>query len=638
MKLKYVFAKVSFGFACAFLAASSLAQAADKFLELKPARIAEIEAMLPEQPTGFGRPISDRGFWTNAQTRAVVGSAVADAEKLLGQKFPAWSDDLYLDFSRTGTRPPGERMLKARRSWLKPLVVAECCENQGRFLPMLNQILREFADEPSWTLPAHDRNLESFHREKYFVDLEASSFGAELAQAIYLLGDRLDPGVRQQVIAAIEKRIFTPIHNSLLTGEGTHWLGSEKSPVQNNWNAVCLAGVVGAAQTLLPDRHERAVFIAAGEHYVQYFINGFRDDGYCDEGAGYWVYGFGNYVILREVLANATRGKIDLFANPKIMNIARYGERIQLLEHTAPPFADCHFGTKVDVGLVGYCNRVLKIGGSANNSTPSVCNEKLSAQFMSVTPCAVAAEHIAANDESIALRSFFDQAGVLVCRPKFGTACRISAAIKAGGNGSHSHNDIGSFVINSGNQELLGDPGGPRAYNNKVFGPERYTYKILNSFGHPVPVVAGQLQLDATKIHPKVLATHFTETQDEISIDLKPAYAVAGLEKLTRTMRYTRSGDGAVEIEDSVAFKTPMAFAVALPNFGTWKQIDRQTVEFVCNGEKIQATIETPEEFDLTSERVQELDAPAFSRLGIRLRNPVTAATVKVKFTPAAKQ
>jgi len=611
--------------------------AAEKFVELKPNRIVQIEMMLPELPAGFGRPASDRGFWTNNQTLSIAAGAVTEAEKLLSQKFPAWSDDVYLDFSRTGTRPPGEKMLRARRSWLKPIVVAECLENQGRFLPLLNQILREFADEPTWTLPAHDENLDNFHRKKYFVDLAASAFGAELAQAIYLLGDRLDPVVRRQVTAAIEERIFAPIRHGLHNGEGTYWLGSKKSPVQNNWNAVCLAGVVGAARILLTDRHERAVFIAAGEHYSQYFLNGIRDDGYCDEGAGYWAYGFGNYVVLREILVDATHGNLDLFENPKIRNVALYGERIQLLENATPPFADCRFGTKVDVGLVGYCNHVLKIGRSASNATPSICNENLATQFMSVTPCAKLAESAAADDESISLRSFFNQAGVLVCRPKSGSPCRISAAIKAGGNSSHSHNDIGSFVIASGDQEMVGDPGGPHAYNNKVFGPERYNYKSLNSFGHPVPVVAGKLQRNATTVKPKVLATHFTDEQDEINIDLKPAYKISGLQKLTRTMRYSRSGAGAVEIEDTVIFKVPTMFELALPNFGNYKMIDKQTIEFASGGEKILATIETPNGFELTCERIEELDEPVFTRLGLKLLKPVTAAILKVTFHPVSR-
>ena len=605
---------------------------AAELVELNPARVAEIEAMLPAQPAGFGRPISDRIFWSDEKTHATAGSTLADAEKLLGQKFPAWSDDLYLDFSRTGTRPPGEKMLKARRNWLAPLVVAECLENQGRFLPLLNQILAEFAGEPTWTLPAHDGSLDNFHRKKYFVDLEASAFSADLAEALYLLGDRLDPAVRRQVMAALEERIFNPIRHSLATGKGTYWLGSKSAPVQNNWNAVCLAGVVGAARTLLPDRHDRALFIAAGEHYSAYFINGFRDDGYCDEGPGYWAFGFGRYAILREILASATGGRVELFSQPKIENIVLYGLRIQMLDQSVPPFADCRFGTKADTNLISYFNQVLNLGAAGYNQNSAFGREKLATLFMTATPIVARQNRRVTEIDLIGLRSFFDQAGVLVCRPAPGSSNRLSVAIKSGGNSSHSHNDIGSFVIASGGQELVGDPGGPHAYNNKVFGPERYTYKILNSFGHPVPVVAGQLQLDATKIHPKVIATHFTEKQDEISIDLKPAYAVPALKKLVRTLRYSRSGTGAVEVEDAVVFKKPAALELALPNFGSCIQMDQQTIEFAFGGEKLQATIETPDGFELTSERIEELGAPAFTRIEVKLLKPVLSATVKVKF------
>ena len=617
-----------------FFAPTVCCLAAAPYRELDDQRISQIEAMLPEQPGGFGNPITDRVFWSAAMTPAAASNVVAEAAALLGKDIPAWSDDLYLDFSRTGTRPPGEKMLRDRQVWLYPLVVAECVENQGRFLPIINQVLQAYTSEPTWTLPAHDGNLDSFHHKKYFVDLRASAFGAELAQAIYLLGDRLDPTVRQQVTTAMEERIFAPIRHSLVTGEGTYWLGSKSAPVQNNWNAVCLAGVVGAARTLLPARHDRAVFLAAGEHYSAYFINGFRADGYCDEGAGYWAYGFGNYVILREVLADATAGRIDLFTHSKIRSIALYGERIQLLEHTAPPFADCRFGTKADVGLIGYCNRVLKTGDTGDNQTPSACKEKLAMQFMTATPCAAAAETAAAKSESTALRSFFDQAGVLVCRPTPGTSNRLSVAIKAGGNSSHSHNDIGSFVIALGDAEIAGDPGGPHAYDNKTFGPERFTYKILNSFGHPVPVVAGKLQRDATKVHPKVLKTKFTAAQDEIEIDLQPAYDVPELKKLVRAMTFSRAGAGEVKIRDTVSFATPQTFEVAIQTLGSFRRVDERTIEIEFAGKKLRVEVQTPDGFQIIEERIEELGAPAFTRLGIKLKKPLLTGEVVVTFCP----
>lgn len=141
---------------------------------------------------------------------------------------------------------------------------------------------------------------------------------------------------------------------------------------------------------------------------------------------------------------------------------------------------------------------------------------------MPVTPCAAvpSGAGVAAESE---LRSYFAHAGVLVARPAGGSPSRLSVAIKAGGNGSHSHNDIGSIVVAVGPTVLAGDPGGPFAYDNQTFTAQRFIRKLLNSFGHPVPVVAGQLQVDATKVHPRVLATQFAPDADEMQLDLTAA-------------------------------------------------------------------------------------------------------------------
>lgn len=337
-------------------------QAEERFAELQPGRIAEIATVLPDLPAGFGRPASDRAFWSSAELRRVAGEAVGSAEKMLWRTLPPWSDALYLDYSRTGQRAPGEKMLKARYHWLQPLVLAECVEIKGRFLPLLNHVLTAYASDPCWNLPAHDDKLGSFHRDHYSVDLASATFGAEIAQTLYWLGDRLDPAVRQQIYQALTTRVFDPVRESLVTGQGTFWLGSRADSQQNNWNAVCLAGVVGAARTVLPDRHERAVFVAAGEHYSRYFINSFGADGYCTEGPGYYHYGFGNYVVLRAILPDATGGRLELFSDEKITNIAAYGVRIQMLDGAVPPFEDCRFGTLADAALAGYCNQVLQLG------------------------------------------------------------------------------------------------------------------------------------------------------------------------------------------------------------------------------------------------------------------------------------
>jgi len=247
--------------------------------------------------------------------------------------------------------------------------------------------------------------------------------------------------------------------------------------------------------------------------------------------------------------------------------------------------------------------------------------------FMQAVPVAGAST---TDGNQIGLHSYFEDAGVLVCRPLPGPANRMGVAIKAGGNGSHSHNDIGSFVVVLNGEIPVGDPGGPHAYNSETFGPKRYDSKLLNSFGHPVPVVDGKLQKDATTVVPKVLSTKFTDAADEIRIDMSPAYEVPGLRNLERTMRFERAGNGQVVIEDRVLADHPITFEIALPTIGSFKSLDDRTIEFSSGKAKLIATIETPDGFALSDEIITELGAPPFHRVGLKLNKPVSSATVRV--------
>ena len=89
--------------------------------------------------------------------------------------------------------------------------------------------------------------------------------------------------------------------------------------VTNNWNSVCLAGVTGAALTLLADKEERAYFVAAAEKYNVYGMKGYADDGYCSEGVGYYNYGFRAYILLREEVCRDTcqTNRVPVICNRK---------------------------------------------------------------------------------------------------------------------------------------------------------------------------------------------------------------------------------------------------------------------------------------------------------------------------------
>src|SRR5579871_4837525 len=186
------------------LAAPALARA-EQFAELDANRVHEIATMLPEHPSGFGVPCSDRGAW--AAQADHLQSFTNDAEHILTQPLPPFDPDAYLAFTRTGDRLPMERNLHARADQLVPLVLAECAEYKGRFLPRIEEVMDSLVAQPSWTLSAHDPQLLNFHSTRYYVDLNAADMGDMLAEALYLLGDKIPSATRSKVTAGMEKHV-----------------------------------------------------------------------------------------------------------------------------------------------------------------------------------------------------------------------------------------------------------------------------------------------------------------------------------------------------------------------------------------------------------------------------------------------
>ena len=116
--------------------------AAEKPTPLNENRVKEWAAMLPEKPRGVGPTIADRQAWKTVADAAKFQDAVPSAEQLLSQPIPDLTDDLLLDYSRTGNRSRCEKVIRERRGRINSLVLAECIENRGRFLPAIETAIR----------------------------------------------------------------------------------------------------------------------------------------------------------------------------------------------------------------------------------------------------------------------------------------------------------------------------------------------------------------------------------------------------------------------------------------------------------------------------------------------------------------
>ena len=603
--------------------------------EIDAKRVAEIAALLPEKPAGFGVPIGNRSKWGDLAKDKSFASEISDAERLLSEPIPDQPDDLFLDFSRTGNRTRWQRVSGQRRGRIPTLAVAECLENKGRFVPALEEIVRVLCSERTWVMPAHDAKLTNFRGETVDIDLGSSALAWSLATADYLLAEKLSPEVRQLIRENLERRIFQPYRDMALGKREKNWWMTGT----NNWNAVCLAGVTGAALAAIDSRDDRAFFVAAAEHYSKNFLEGFTDDGYCSEGLGYWNYGFGHYAMLSEMIHQATGGKMDMLQDTKAKQAATFGSKIEIINGVYPAFADCSISAEPSSRLMYYVSRRLGLGLRRwERIDPVSAGGSLYESMMYSFPNSAAATPPVPNDsEGPGIRSWFDQAGILICRPAANSSSRLGVALKGGHNNEHhNHNDVGSFVVVLGDRPLLLDPGG-EVYTARTFSSRRYESNVLNSFGHPVPLVAGKLQRTGSQARARVVSHNFTDDTDTLVLDISSAYDVPELKKLQRTFVYSRQGAGSLSVTDEVAFSQPCDFGTALVTFEKWQELPDSSVKIYDQKEALHVNITaTGADFKIVPDTIRE-DLSARkepTRLGINLTQLVTSAVIRVTMTP----
>lgn len=586
-------------------------------------RVGEIATLLPEKPQGIGVTYKDRTYWDAIKSDPKAQALLATASLLNRQPMPPFVDSLYLHLNATNVRLPGENMMNARYNYLWSLVLAECMENKKRYMPAIEKGILELCNQKPWSIPAHDRSLQNYNGTDYYVDLVVATAGNSLAQCVYMLDDKLSMDTRARVQCAFREKVFRPIYRCLEETKPFYWF-----TVTNNWNSVCLAGVTGAALALLPEKEERAYFIAAAEKYHEYGMKGYADDGYCSEGVGYYNYGFRAYILLREEVCRATQGKIDFFRSPKFANIAQYGKKIQMLNGICPAYSDCRIGLSPDWFITNYCDNVLGTAPYDEKFNFPVEGGNLSLNFIELFPKQAWKMDLtdeirqALRAEADALHSYYEQAGILILRPMANADCRMAVSVKGGHNAeNHNHNDVGSYTVSLGKETMAGDQGGPFSYPGDYFNARATEkYKSKGSFGHPVPLVNGATQVSGRKAQGVVIEKQLTDTKDLFRIDFTSAYPTAGLNALTRTFTYDRTGTGTFGIHDEFTSQTPIAFETALTTSASWKIVDGKHLELTSGDERMKVTIEASGPVVFISETI-EINAPAYTRIGIQLKN-----------------
>ena len=454
------------------------------------------------------------------------------AKTVVNDPIPHASEELYWDFVKNGNRSRYEsRWFDAMKNF-EVLVAAEVKEGKGRYIPRIEDYLRTFCGWKTWVFPAHDGQIRGRNGNllgiAQSVDLFSSELAAVIACCMDRLADRIDAALVSRVKSEVEFRIFTPIRRDIrfMKSQGGDpkdmsyciyqwWIDS-----LNNWNAVCWDNVLCAAFEFIDDPVDRAKFIDGAMKSVDTYLSGFTPDGYCSEGMGYWNYGYGHHMLMGYLLRRMSGGKVDILTRPIQRRIAEYARNYELRPGLSPAFAD-------------------------GNGSPTAQNIRLAEMLWP------------GSDSKPAQVSVFPDGQVWLFRADKG----ISVAFKGGHNGEHhNHNDIGSYYVVKNGAFISGDAG-REEYTARTFSSRRYTSPILNSYGHPVPLVAGKKQKTGAQYCAKVLSQDFGKEKCTVSIEIKGAYDIKSLKSLVRTFTWERSG-ASLTVKDVFEFSEPMAFEV----------------------------------------------------------------------------
>ncbi|NQX45136.1 heparinase II/III family protein [Paenibacillus tritici] len=524
-----------------------------------------IQDMIPADLSLYYPQGDSEAFWTQALSSEILQADLAEiraeAQRLDGQPIPQLTYTLFTLYGRTGSRLEYERPYFERRRRLNTYVFLSLLEPENtEHLEKLADVLWAICDEYTWCVPAHlpaEHDASEINRH---IDLFSSETGFALSEISLLLGERLPPLLRSRIRSELERRIFQPFleHGPYFWETSTH-----------NWAAVCAGSIGAAALLLVKDPARLTDILLKTESSMNYYLQGFGEDGACQEGLGYWNYGFGYFTYYSDLLRARSGGRLDWFKQEKVAQIARFQQQCFIDGSYVANFSDSVPQVRVHRGLSHYLAEVYTGVLRPPSALRAPFTEDHCSRF---APALRNLIWTRAGKENItweAGSSYLPDAAWLVSR-HVSTAGAFGFAAKGGHNDEpHNHNDLGQFIL-SGRGEIFAADLGSGEYTADYFGAGRYGYDCNGSQGHSVPVIDGQYQGAGRGFCSKVLHAAAAPDKDELMLELARAYPVAGLQSLVRSLVWHKEELPRLELTDTYRYAgTPAGWT---ERFVTWRR------------------------------------------------------------------
>ncbi|UKJ07445.1 heparinase II/III domain-containing protein [Solitalea lacus] len=522
----------------------------------------------------------DLGKWRSQKKQEVIAAfqslsnsekqqIISAADKLMEYNWPSLKAIQFLEYKTIGNRSNYEASLSERRNKLSTLIAAELVEGKGKYLPQITNGLWLLLEESTWVLPAHmslqKAGVGLADPQEPIVDLTAGETSALVSWVHLLLQPQLNqisPELCKRIRFELDRRIVQPYlqHNDFW------WMGFGKRMV-NNWNIWINRNLLLTTLLMVDDSSDRSKMLEKLLLSADKFINGYPNDGGCDEGPTYWGHAGGKLIEFITLLSDASYGKINFSDKSLIHNIGSYIYKMHIDSNRMVNFADAKAYN------IPHPDNVYAYGKLFNDSTlmqfgawlyrlQNADGERHTHEFFSefVNELEYRQELLSTTPKApFPQESWLPNLQVLALRSKKGASKGLFFAAQGGHNNeSHNHNDVGNFVLYVDGKPAIVDAG-VGTYTAKTFSDERYTLWNMQSQWHNCPTINGVMQKEGKMF--KATEVHFQSTsfQKTLSMDIASAYpSDAEVNKYQRSFIFEPSKHK-LELKEVYSMKTVKA-------------------------------------------------------------------------------
>lgn len=534
-------------------------------------------------------------YWKKAIPEEMRFDYVRMGNQYLKQPWNAIPDSIFAEFRTNGNRTHYEERSFAIRKQLACLVMAEIMEQRNRFLPDIRKGLHYFMEkEPWWGIPAHYPKAKP-ERDLQVVDLFNAETASLLAWTIYMVGgevERQEKGLTDSVRNEIKRRFLYP---TLYEPQG--WKHNA-----NNWNTWITSNWLVATLICEDDWAKRQAALKGIREDLLLFLDGYPDDGACEEGVAYWDRAaasfFESLYWLQEIKDNPLR-----LSQAQKEKVHRMGQFI-----TTMYIHDLNFVNYSDAAAscVPNINILYPYGAYENDTTmmqlAAYIGEKYAYRNMPSLLFEQSGNYPTVGRELMLLSmfvpfsitdarqpqtvdAFMENSQIMVASTDtthLAAKHRWLVSAKGGNNAeSHNHNDIGNFVIYHDQQPVIIDLGRD-TYTSLTFSSRRFELMNNRSAYHNVPLINGHEQKDGRQYKATDVSHTYNDQVSSLRLSIASAYPKeAAVGKWEREIALNREKNR-VEITEDFDIKTSADKASSTEKASTDKATE---MVLMCYGE-----------------------------------------------------